>query len=242
MRQHCKQDIKSETRQDRQNTETMEFPMCHLTPIASKNLFAVMDKCGGYYESFDQERLHKEVIADLKKYNYEVHHVNKYIDHDGCDKDGYESDIIDLVVWVIGPNKECEAWFYHTEQWFDTDNGPPPYTFEDSFRFDAQEDWEEAMICPDWYDLQDFLKKVSAEEEEEVKGVPPRKAREERLPEDEDAEILRRNEVNAICASELVDEGCPCGCDDQMAWWRDRRDCRMEVQVEHELMSRKEGV
>ena len=186
--------------------------MADSTSIASKNLFAVMDKCGGYYASFDQERLHKEVIDDLKKYKYEVHHVNKYIDHDGCDKDGYESDIIDLVVWVIGPNKECEAWFYHTEQWFTTDNGPPPYTFEDSFKFDALENWEETMICPDWYDLQDFLKRLSGDDEKK---------------DDEDAEILRRNEVNAICASELADEGCPCGCDDQMAWWKDRRDCRM---------------
>lgn len=201
-----------------------------MTQIVSNKLFDVMKDCNGYYNEsrFDQERLHKDVIADLKKYNYEVHHVSNFIDHDGCDKYGHESDIIDLVVWVIGPNKECEAWFYHTEQWFKTDNRPPPYTFEDSFTFNAYEDWEEAMICPDWYDLKDFLKKVS-EEEEEVKDVPPRKAREERLPEDEDAEILRRNEVNAICASELADQFCPCGCDDETTWWRGSRHCTFVI-------------
>lgn len=134
----------------------------HEDELIGSNLFDVMDKCGGYYcpYAYDQTRLHKHIITDLKERNYNVHHVKIYIGHDGCDREGYESDLLDLVVWVTGPDGEYESWNYHTEQWYTTFDGPPPYLFHESFSFESKKHWKKSMTYDSWFDLSEFLYKL----------------------------------------------------------------------------------
>ena len=62
----------------------------------------------------DQNEILENVIYDLKHHN--IHHTKLFIDHDGYDKYGPQSDLLDLVIWAKSKSGEHQVRVYHTEE------------------------------------------------------------------------------------------------------------------------------
>ena len=76
----------------------------------------------------DQNEILENVIYDLKHHN--IYRTKLFIDHDGYDKYGPQSDLLDLVIWAKSKSGEHEVRVYHTEEWYTSNRGLPAFALD----------------------------------------------------------------------------------------------------------------
>ena len=87
-----------------------------------------MEKDNSLYQpsTVDQNKVLENLIWDLKDHN--IHSTKLFIEHDGYDKHGPQSDLLDLVIWAKSKSGEHELRVYHTEEWYTDSSGPPAFS------------------------------------------------------------------------------------------------------------------
>ena len=178
--------------------------------MSGTTLLKQMEKDKTFYghEKTNQLRLLKDVIRDFDGYN--VFKTELFIDHDGYDKYGPESDILDLAIWVKNRSGQHEIWVYHTEEWYTSRHGPPPFLLDKVWNVSA-ESWtstkDNVQIYHSCSDLHKTLRDSNKDKQEEEADSIPDDTKEEW---DDDV-------------------GCPCGCDQITSWRTGPRNCRTIV-------------
>ena len=191
--------------------------------MSGTSLLDQMEKDRTFYGSqkTNQLELLKNVIRDFN--GYDVYKTELYIDHDGYDKYGPKSDIIDLVIWVKTPEETYEVWSYHTEEWFLSRDGPPPFVIDAAWKI-SEELWTSTMNSlkeyRDYWSLTDRFNKFMKENGiDDADAVPDCWRADAHAVHDEDD------------GKEEWDDGdgCPCGCDQISSWMTGSRNCRTIV-------------
>lgn len=96
------------------------------------------------------------MIMKLFKYK-EVVAYDEYLDHDGYNEAGPESDLWDLYV-VTHENGEYFLYRYHWENWYEDDSGKYEFIFKKSIKYMC-DDGEYNSISSQNYDFHQFIHK-----------------------------------------------------------------------------------
>ena len=184
--------------------------------MSGTTLLKQMEKDNSFYgyEKTNQLKLLKDVIRDFD--GYKVFKTELFIDHDGYDKYGPESDIIDLAIWVKNHSGQHEVWVYHTEEWYTSRDGPPPFLLDKVWKVSA-ESWSSTKDQVQNYHSYSSLHKTLRDSN--------KSKREEADTWQEEADSIPDDTKEDLDD----DDGCPCGCDQITSWTTGPRNCRTIV-------------
>jgi hypothetical protein len=72
-------------------------------------------------------------LLNAKFKNNTIMYRNEVLSHDGCDDDGYESNIYDLYMIVKNSSNQYDHYHFVMEDWFDQDRNTLEYTLNTKF-------------------------------------------------------------------------------------------------------------
>jgi hypothetical protein len=89
--------------------------------------------------------------------NNNIMYRNEVLSHDGCDDDGYESNIYDLYMIVKNNSNQYDHYHFVMEDWFDQDRNTLEYTLNTKFttpKFYKIETGDERGLINTFYGIQ----------------------------------------------------------------------------------------